>query len=104
VGQSTHNRTQYRRKTGCRSWVAAEEKKRGLEDQITGRFDTILESFSDVVHIPKSDKMPEQDKAKDFYRVVTARQKTGTHVSVPVPNKIAEELLAVLNGNPKYFF
>ena len=37
MGQSTHTGTQYRRKTGCRSWVAAEEKKRGLEDQITGR-------------------------------------------------------------------
>ena len=36
--------------------------------------------------------------------MVTARQKTGTHVSVPVPNKIAEAMLAVLNGNPKYFF
>jgi site-specific recombinase XerD len=105
---------------------------------------TIPKTFSDVVHIPKSDKMPEHtrasvikeragriraliqlmrysglairdavtlerselmhDKAKGFYRMVTARQKTGTHVSVPIPNHIAEELLAVLNGNPKYFF
>lgn len=86
--------------------------------------DTVPKTFTDAVHIPKSDKMPEhtrasvvkkragrvraliqlmrwsglairdavtlarneliQDKAKGFYRVVTARQKTGTHVSVPI--------------------
>ena len=33
------------------------------------------------------------DKAKKLYRIVTARQKTGTHVSVPIPPEIAEELL-----------
>ena len=42
--------------------------------------------------------------ANGFYRIVTARQKTGTHVSVPIPNAVAEELLTVLNGNPKFFF
>ena len=26
------------------------------------------------------------------------------HVSVPIPKNIAKELLAVLNGNPEYFF
>lgn len=106
--------------------------------------DTIPRSFPDVVLIPKSDKVSEhtraavvknragrlraliqlmrysglairdavtlsrdellQDKAKGFYRVVTARQKTGTDVSVPIPPALAKELLAVLNGNPKYFF
>ena len=39
------------------------------------------------------------DEAKDLYRIVTARQKTGTHVSVPIPPDVAKELLAVLNGN-----
>lgn len=38
------------------------------------------------------------------HRIVTARQKTGTHVSVPIPDAVAEELLAVLNGNPRYVF
>jgi site-specific recombinase XerD len=38
------------------------------------------------------------------YRVVTSRQKTGTDVSVVVPLDIAEELLAVPNDNPTYFF
>lgn len=44
------------------------------------------------------------DKAKDAYLIVTARQKTGTHVSVPIPPNVAEELLTVLNGNPEYVF
>jgi len=33
-----------------------------------------------------------------------ARQKTGTHVSVPIPANVARELLAVLNGNGRYVF
>jgi integrase/recombinase XerD len=41
---------------------------------------------------------------KKFYRVVTSRQKTGTHVSVPIPPDVARELLAVLNGNAAYIF
>ena len=39
-----------------------------------------------------------------FYRVVTKRQKTGTHVSVPVPVAVAQEVLAVENSNPKFIF
>lgn len=38
------------------------------------------------------------------YRIVTARQKTGTDVSVLIPGDVAEELLAVPNDNPTYFF
>ena len=44
------------------------------------------------------------DDPKGVYRIVTKRQKTGTHVSVPIRNEIAEELLTVLNGNPRYVF
>jgi integrase len=44
------------------------------------------------------------DKAKGIYRVTTNRQKTGTHVSVPIPPDVAEELLAVLNDNPVHIF
>jgi integrase/recombinase XerD len=40
----------------------------------------------------------------DIHRVVTSRQKTGTHVSVPIPRAVAEELLALTNVNPKYIF
>jgi integrase/recombinase XerD len=46
----------------------------------------------------------QHDKAKNLHRIVTARQKTGTHVSVPIPPDVAEELLAVANGNPEYVF
>jgi integrase/recombinase XerD len=44
------------------------------------------------------------DKAKTLHRIVTSRQKTGTHVSVPIPKPVAKELLAALNGNPVYVF
>lgn len=43
-------------------------------------------------------------KDKKLYRVVTSRQKTGVHVSVPIPSPVAKELLQVANGNPKYVF
>lgn len=45
-----------------------------------------------------------RDKEKNLYRIVTAREKTGVHVSVPIPDVVARELLAVLNGNPNYVF
>jgi len=44
------------------------------------------------------------DTPKKLHRIVTARQKTGTHVSVPIPSDVAQKLLSVLNGNPVYFF
>jgi integrase len=44
------------------------------------------------------------DEAKQLYRIVTSRQKTGTDVSVPIPLDVAEQLLAVLNGNTRYVF
>jgi integrase/recombinase XerD len=46
----------------------------------------------------------QQDGPKGVYRIVTARQKTGTHVSVPIPADVAKELLAVANGNKRYIF
>ena len=44
------------------------------------------------------------DPVKKIHRVTTARQKTGTHVSVPIPPEVGQELLAVLNGHPEFFF
>jgi integrase/recombinase XerD len=38
----TQNGRQFRRKTGCRSWAGAEEKKRDLEAQLTGRVPEML--------------------------------------------------------------
>src|SRR3984893_7397817 len=45
-----------------------------------------------------------QDKKTGLHRIVTSRQKTGTDVSVPIPPAVANEVLAVLNGNPVYVF
>jgi integrase/recombinase XerD len=44
------------------------------------------------------------DRENGIYRVVTSRQKTGTDVSVPIPPKVASEILAVTNRNPRYLF
>jgi site-specific recombinase XerD len=44
------------------------------------------------------------DKGAGMYLVVTSRQKTGTHVAVPIPPDVAKEVLAVANGNPVYVF
>lgn len=38
------------------------------------------------------------------HRIVTSRQKTGTHVSVVIPPDVAKEVLTVLNGNERYVF
>jgi integrase/recombinase XerD len=44
------------------------------------------------------------DKRKKVHRVVTHRQKTGVHVSVPLPPQVAKELLTIANGNARYVF
>jgi integrase/recombinase XerD len=44
------------------------------------------------------------ERTTGVYRIVTARQKTGTHVSVPIPSDVAKELLAVANENARYVF
>jgi integrase/recombinase XerD len=45
-----------------------------------------------------------QDKPKGLCRIVTARQKTGTHVSVPIPADVAQELLTVHKENSVHVF
>jgi integrase/recombinase XerD len=46
------------------------------------------------------------DGKRKLYRVTTSRQKTGTHVSVPIPSDVAAEVNAAmeLNANLKYVF
>jgi len=46
----------------------------------------------------------QRDTAKNITRVVTSRAKTGVDVSVPIPPDVAEELLTVANGNPRFVF
>ncbi|PYX94805.1 MAG: integrase, partial [Acidobacteria bacterium] len=46
----------------------------------------------------------QRDEKKKLTRVTTARQKTGTHVSVPLAPEVAGEVLAVLNGNQYVFW
>lgn len=48
----------------------------------------------------------QKDRKTNIYRVVTSRQKTGVHVSVPLPPDVAKEVIAVmeLNGHKQYIF
>jgi site-specific recombinase XerD len=46
----------------------------------------------------------QHDAKRGIYRVTTSRQKTGTHVSVPIPADVAKELLALTNDNPRFLF
>ena len=59
-------------------------------------------AIRDVVTLRRDEII--HDKSKGLHRIVTNRQKTGTHVSVPVPPDVASEIIAVLNGNPVYVF
>lgn len=56
-------------------------------------------AIRDAVTLLRSEIQP----AGKFYRVITARQKTGTHVSVPVPTVVTEEILAATD-DPVYVF
>jgi site-specific recombinase XerD len=44
------------------------------------------------------------DPRKNLTRIVTSRAKTGVDISVPIPPNVADELLAVANGNRRYVF
>ena len=59
-------------------------------------------AIQDAVTLERSEVR--HDAAKDIYRIVTSRQKTGTDVSVPIPAEVAKELMAVANGNPRFIF
>jgi len=59
-------------------------------------------AIRDAVTLERSELV--HDTARKLYRVVTNRQKTGTHVSVPLPSDVSKELLAVPNENKQFFF
>ena len=58
-------------------------------------------AITDALSLKRSDL--QQDR-NGVYRVVTSRQKTGTHVSVPIPTAVAKEVLASPNENRTYLF
>jgi site-specific recombinase XerD len=57
-------------------------------------------SIQDAVKLRRTDIT----KAGTVYRVVTARQKTGTHVSVPIPTDVAQEILAAPSVGKEHIF
>jgi integrase/recombinase XerD len=59
-------------------------------------------AIRDAVTLPRSEI--KKDEKKKLVRVVTKRQKTGTHVSVPLPPTVASEILAVQNGTDYLFW
>jgi site-specific recombinase XerD len=59
-------------------------------------------SIRDAVTLQRSEI--KKDERKKLVRVVTKRQKTGTHVSVPLPPAVASEILAVQNGKDYLFW
>jgi integrase/recombinase XerD len=59
-------------------------------------------AIRDAVTLQRSEI--KKDEKKRLVRVVTKRQKTGTHVSVPLPPAVASEILAVQNGNAYLFW
>jgi integrase/recombinase XerD len=61
-------------------------------------------AINDAVTLERTELV--RDTRKNIYRVVTSRQKTGVHVSVPIPEDVALEVIAVmeLNGHPDYIF
>ena len=59
-------------------------------------------AIRDAVTLQRSEI--KRDEKKKLVRVVTKRQKTGTHVSVPLPPEVASEILAVKNGTDYFFW
>jgi len=59
-------------------------------------------AIRDAVTLQRSEI--KKDEKKKLIRVVTKRQKTGTHVSVPLAPDVASEILAVKNGTDYLFW
>jgi integrase/recombinase XerD len=57
-------------------------------------------AIHDAVTLERS----ELHHTKHVYKVITNRQKTGTHINVPIPPQVAKELVAVPNDNKKFLF
>ena len=59
-------------------------------------------AIGDALTLPRAELV--HDPVRRIYRVITDRQKTGTHVSVPIPLDVAEELIALKGPHDDYFF
>lgn len=61
-------------------------------------------AIRDTVTLERSEL--KKDPKSGLYKIVTSRQKTGTHVSVAIPPDVAKEVMsaAELNQNTKYIF
>lgn len=89
--------------------LKAVDKKFAKEPKRAERFRALIQlmrwsglAIMDASTLKRSEIV--HDKKEKLYSIVTARQKTGTHVSVPIPPNVAQEVLAVANGNPVYVF
>jgi len=54
-------------------------------------------AIRDVVTLTRTEL--QRDSKHGLHRIVTSRQKTGTHVSVPIPPDVAEEVIAAMKLN-----
>ncbi len=57
-------------------------------------------AIQDAVCLARAQLKP----AGEHYRVITKRSKTGVAINNVIPGRVGQELLKVLNGNPRYFF
>lgn len=81
--------------------------KRGFTERQAARVRALVSlqrwsglAIQDAVCLSRDDLKP----AANNYRVVTKRSKTGVAINNVIPREVGKELLAVLNGSPKYFF
>jgi integrase/recombinase XerD len=63
-------------------------------------------AIMDAVIFERSELAVTETEQGKLYRVTTSRQKTGTHVSVPIPPDVGAEVVAAmeLNANERYVF
>jgi hypothetical protein len=81
--------------------------KAGLLPEVAARAKACMQlqrwsglSLIDAVWLTKDELIQDGDT----FRVCTQRRKTGTGINNVIPAWLAQELLKVKNGNPKYFF
>jgi integrase/recombinase XerD len=88
--------------------LSAEEYK-SIEKAATGKTRTLIRlmrwsglAVRDASTLERTDL--DFNEEKSLYRIIRERTKTGTPLYIPIPKDVAEDLLATLNGNPRYVF